>query len=61
MSNRIFAEQMEKSNLWQVVQQNTTSNERFIVKDKMQEQDARELASSMQRANDEAQKSQSSC
>lgn len=56
MNNRVFAERMEKSILWQVVQQNTTTNERYIVKDKLQEQEARNFASDMQRAIDNDQK-----
>lgn len=50
MNNRIFAERMKNGVLWQVVQQNTVTNERYIVKDKLQEQEARDFASDMQRA-----------
>lgn len=52
MNNRVFVERMENSYLWQVVQQNTVTNERYIVKDRLQEQVARKLAEDMQRAID---------
>lgn len=54
MKNRIFAEEMEKSVLWQVVQQNPVTNERFIVKQDLSQQEARDFAAQMQAAVDKA-------
>lgn len=52
MKTRVFAEQMEKGVLWQVVQQNPVTNERFIVKQDLPKQEAREFAEKMQAAID---------
>ena len=52
MKTRVFAEQMEKGVLWQVVQQNPVTNERFIVKRDLPNQEAREFAEKMQAAID---------
>ena len=54
MKNRVFAEEMEKSVLWQVVQQNLVTNERFIVKKGMSKQEVRAFAEQMQAAIDKA-------
>ncbi|MBK9214794.1 MAG: hypothetical protein IPM59_04225 [Chloracidobacterium sp.] len=50
MKNRVFAEEMEKSVLWQVVHQNPATDERFIVKKDMAKQEARDFAQQMQAA-----------
>lgn len=50
MKNRVFAEEMERSVLWQVVQQNLVTDERFIVQKDMPKQEARLFAEQMQAA-----------
>lgn len=52
MSVRVYAEAMYESALWQVVQENLTTGEHFIVRKDLQQGEARELAERMQKALD---------